>query len=99
MEIEFVRKVYLNQVTEKEVGKKATDLGIRLSIHAPYFINLCSEKKEVIAASKRMIFDSANIGEIVGADAIAIHCAYYGKFNPEQTSKILRQHFLEVWDK
>lgn len=99
MELEFVRKVYLNPITAKEIGKKAADLGIRLSIHAPYFINLCSEKKEVIAASKRMIFDSASIGEIVRADAIAIHSAYYGKFNSEQASKILEEHFQEVWDK
>src|SRR5438445_9345576 len=99
MELEFVRKIYLNPIKAKEVGKKAADLGIRLSIHAPYFINLCSEKKEVVAASKRWIFDSANIGEMVGADAIAIHCAYYGKLNYDQVSKILKEHFLEVSDK
>lgn len=98
MEIEFVRGVYMKKEMAKEVGRVAQDLGIRLSIHAPYFINLASEKKETIAASRRRIFDSAQIGEIIGADSIAIHSAYYGKLDLEKTFDIVKEQFLKILD-
>jgi deoxyribonuclease-4 len=98
MEIEFVRGVYMKKEMAEEVGKVAQDLGVRLSVHAPYFINLASEKKETIIASRKRIFDSAQIGEIVGADAIAIHSAYYGKLGPEKTFEIVKEQFLKILD-
>lgn len=98
MEIEFVRGVYMKKEIAKEVGKVAEELGVRLSIHAPYFINLSSEKKETIAASRKRIFQSAEIGEIIGADAIAIHSAYYGKISPEKTFEIVKEEFLKILD-
>lgn len=99
MEIEFVRSVYLNEKTAVEVGNVAKEFGIRLSIHAPYFINLCSKNKETIEASKERIIKSAKIGEIVGADAIAIHSAYYSGMTSEQTVEMLHGTFLELLDK
>ena len=39
-EIEFVRHVYMKNQMAKDVGRVAKDLGISLSIHAPYFINV-----------------------------------------------------------
>lgn len=98
MEIEFVRGVYMKKEMAVEVGKVAEDLGVRLSIHAPYFINLSSEKEETIAASRKRIFDSAHIGEIIGADAIAIHSAYYGKLDSEKTFDIVKEQFLKILD-
>jgi deoxyribonuclease-4 len=98
MEIEFVRGVYMKKEIAKEVGRVAEELGIRLSIHAPYFINLSSEKKETIAASRKRIFNSAEIGELIGADAIAIHSAYYGKLSPEKTFEIVKEQFLKILD-
>lgn len=98
MEIEFVRSVYMKKPVAEEAGNVAGELGIRLSIHAPYFINLSSEKKDTISASRKRIFDSAEIGEIIGADAIAIHSAYYGKLNPEETFDLVKGQFLKILD-
>jgi len=98
-EIEFVRSIYLNQKSAEEVGKAAKELGVRLSIHAPYFINLASEKKQIIENSKRMIIACAEIAEIVNADAIAIHSGYYGKFGKEKAYQMIKEAYEDIKDK
>ncbi|MFH0711453.1 MAG: TIM barrel protein [Candidatus Aenigmatarchaeota archaeon] len=99
MEIEFVRGVKMEPKLAEEVGKVAKELGISLSVHSPYYINLNSQKKQIIEASKRMIFDSADRAERMGAGAVAIHTAYYSGFNPEQTFEKTKEGLSEVLDK
>lgn len=98
-EIEFVRSIYLNEKSAKEVAQAAKDYKIRLSIHAPYFINLASDKKQIIENSKRMIITSANIAEIIGADSIAIHSGYYGKNSKEKTFEMIKESYIDILDK
>ncbi|MEM2932871.1 MAG: TIM barrel protein [Candidatus Pacearchaeota archaeon] len=97
-EIEFVRSIYLKPERAEAIGKLAKQLGIRLSVHAPYFINLASESKAVVEASKRMLFDSADRAERLGADAIAVHIAYYAK-QREKTAEIVKAELLEVLER
>ncbi|MCX8179498.1 MAG: TIM barrel protein [Candidatus Aenigmarchaeota archaeon] len=98
-EIEFVRSIYLNEKSAVEVAEVAKQLNIRLSIHAPYFINLASEKKEIIENSKRMILASAAIGEIINADVVAIHSGYYGKFGVEKAYEMIKQAYVDILDR
>jgi deoxyribonuclease-4 len=67
MEVEFVRGVNMSNDLAEEVGKLAKELKIRLSIHAPYYINLTSTEKKKIEASKKRIIDSCERGYIMGA--------------------------------
>lgn len=98
MEVEFVHGVYMKKNMAEQVGDMARELGVRLSIHAPYYINLASEKKETIAASRKRIFDCADIGESMGADAIAIHSAFYGNFEKEKVYEIVKEQLLKILD-
>ncbi|MFN4133105.1 MAG: TIM barrel protein, partial [Candidatus Hadarchaeales archaeon] len=59
MEVEFVRGVAMSNEMAQEVGEVARKLGIVLSVHCPYFINLCSDDRKKIEASKKRILDSA----------------------------------------
>jgi deoxyribonuclease IV len=99
MEVEFVRGVKMQEKTAEEVGQIAKELNIKLTVHAPYYINLCSQKKSVIEASKRMIFDSADRGERMRAEAVAIHSAYYSGLNPEQALEKVKEGFEEIHEK
>lgn len=76
-EIEFVRNIYLNSNAAKEVGSLAKELKIRLSIHAPYYINLCSNNDKVVQASKKRIMDSAIRAGEMGAVIVVFHPGYY----------------------
>lgn len=98
MEVEFVHSVYMKKDIAEEAGRAAEENGVRLSIHAPYYINLASEKKETIAASRKRIFDCADRGERMGADTIAIHSAFYGKQEKEKVFEIVKEQFLKILD-
>lgn len=84
MEIEFVRKVYMDEVKAKSVGDLARSLGVQLTVHAPYFINLLSEKKKTVEDSKKRIKRSLEVGEALGAKIVVVHAAYYGSLTKEE---------------
>lgn len=81
-EIEFVRGVYLDNRKAEKIGEIADELGIKLSIHAPYYVNLCSkEKKE---ASMKRILDSAERGKKMGANVVVFHPGYYKDLSKDE---------------
>ena len=98
MEVEFVQGVKMKPEAAEEAGKVAEELGVRLSVHAPYFINLCSDDKEKVKASKARILDTADRAERMKADAIAIHIAFYGKMSPEECYQQVKSELGEVVD-
>lgn len=99
MEIEFVRSIYMDTKTAEEVGKVAKENTVRLSVHAPYYINLCSKDEKVIKASKERILKSLEIAEIVNADTVAVHAAYYSGLTKEQAYDKLKENVLDILDK
>lgn len=99
MEVEFVRGVRMSPQQAEEVGREARRLGIRLSVHAPYFINLLSTEKQKVEASKQRIIDSAHRAYLLGADSVAIHLGYYGKLTREQAFEQVRDALLDIRDR
>ncbi len=99
MEVEFVYGVRMSTEMAEEVGELARKLGIRLSIHAPYYINLTSTEKKKIEASKRRIIKSCERGHIMGAKIVVFHPAYYGKLTPEETYTRVKKECEEIVDR
>jgi len=77
MEVEFVRGVYLNEEMAREVAKTAAENDVRLSAHAPYYINLNARETRKVKASQQMIFESARIGALCGAESVVFHAGFY----------------------
>ncbi|MCD6483187.1 MAG: TIM barrel protein [Candidatus Aenigmarchaeota archaeon] len=96
MEIEFVRGVKMSRELAKKVGELASQLNVRLSVHAPYYINLLSEKQEVVEASKKRILDSLDRAEVMNADVVVIHTGYYGKLSKEDAREIVVERYSEL---
>lgn len=99
LELEFVRKVYLTKKTAPEVRDSAKELGISLTAHSPYAINLCSNAKPIVDASKRMIVEVLEIGEIIGVECAATHAAYYSGLNSKQSIETLKGNIGDILDK
>ncbi|MGC8940447.1 MAG: TIM barrel protein [Candidatus Nanoarchaeia archaeon] len=97
MEVEFVRGVNMSPATAVEAGKVAKELGIRLSVHAPYYINLLSNKKATVRASIVRILDSMHRGMLMGADAVAVHAAYYGDLSPVEALNKMKTITEEIF--
>jgi len=98
-EIAFTYGIYIkNEKDAKEIGEKAKELGIKLSIHAPYYINLNSAEKEKIEASKKRIIDCCRIGEAMGAEVVVFHAGFYGKMGKEESYLNIKKAVLEILD-
>ncbi|MBA7594712.1 endonuclease 4 [subsurface metagenome] len=82
-EVEFVRRVGMSNEMAKETGRVAKKLSILLSVHCPYFVNLCSQEKEKLDASKQRILDSVERAFHMGADVAVFHPGFYGDLIPE----------------
>ena len=81
MEISYTHGIHMSLETAKQLGKVAKDLDVELSVHVPYFVNLASENKKIIEASKKRIIDSLERGVAMNATIVAIHAGYYEKNN------------------
>ncbi|TRZ49650.1 MAG: hypothetical protein D4S01_08195, partial [Dehalococcoidia bacterium] len=77
LEIEFVQGVRMGEAGARQVAEVATRLGVKLSAHAPYFINLNAHESEKIRASQERILQTARIASLCGANSIVFHAAYY----------------------
>lgn len=97
-EIAFTYSIYLNNKQAEEIGKIAKDLGISLTIHAPYFINLNSAEKEKIEASKKRILDCCERAHHLNAKYVVFHAGFYGKLSKEETYNIIKENILDIME-
>lgn len=89
MEVAFTHGIYMSLKDSKKMGKAAEEVDVELSIHAPYYINLASEKQKVIDASKKRILDSLERGNLMNATVVVVHAGYYGKDKEKARQMIL----------
>ncbi len=99
-EIAFTYNVYIKEKDAKKIGKIAKDLGIELSIHAPYFVNLNSDDEKKIEATKKRILKCCEIGHYLQAKNIVFHPGYYGKnyqkVDSERKKEIQEQTYQKI---
>ena len=96
LEFDFVNRIYLSNDQCKVIARIADMLKIRLSIHAPYYINLLSEKASIVEASKRRILACVERACNLNADAIAVHIAYYGKLSKEEAYRRVKRELASI---
>jgi deoxyribonuclease-4 len=96
MEMEFVRGVKMGEAAARLVAETAAKEGVKLSAHAPYFINLNAREPEKITASQGRILQTARIAAICGAESIIFHAAYYLGDPPEKTYITVKKYLAEV---
>ena len=90
LEIEFVKGVKMGLDTARKVREKAAALGVRLSVHAPYFINLNSEDPGKRLSSQERLLNTARVGAACGAGSVVFHAAFYGKDSAEKTYEAVK---------
>jgi len=99
VEVEFVYGVRMTNAQAKKVGDEAKKLGISISVHAPYYINLGSTDRKILSASKKRILDSCERGHWLGAGErvyVVFHPGYYGKLAPGQCYEIVKRAIVEM---
>lgn len=108
MELEFVRGVWMKKDLAEAVNSERKKLNLRLTAHAPYFINLNSHEPKKVRESIERILSTARIAKIAGADSFTFHAGYYLNDDKvvvyvrikEALSKIsdeLKKEGIEIW--
>jgi len=67
MEMEFVQGVRMSEAGAHLVAETATKTGVKLSAHAPYFVNFNARESEKIKASQERLRQTARIAWLCGA--------------------------------
>ncbi len=98
MELEFVQGVRMSETAAYQVAETAARTGIKLSAHAPYFINLNAREPEKVAASKERLLKTAHIASLCGAESIVFHAAFYLGDPPHKTYQTVKKHLAEIVD-
>lgn len=98
MELEFVQRVSMGEEAARAVKSVASSIGVVLSVHAPYYINLNSPEKEKLEASKNRLLAAARVGWLCGARNIVFHPAFYHNDSPQEVFKKVRDQLVEIRD-
>lgn len=90
------RGVNVKEETATNLGKKAQEFGVGLSIHAPYYISLASPDEAKRDNSVNYILQSARAAKWMGATRIVVHPGGLGKFTREQATELACETLRKV---
>jgi len=96
MEIEFVQGVKMGEAGARLVADTATKKGVKLSAHAPYFINFNAHEPEKIRASQDRVLQTARIAALCGAESVTFHAAFYLGDPPEKAYSTVKKYLAEM---
>ncbi len=96
MEVEFVKGVKMGTETAGKIGEKAEGLGVRLSVHAPYYVNLNAAEEGKRLASMERLIASARMARKCGAKSVVFHAGYYGEDDEETAFQNIKKRAQEV---
>ena len=83
----------------KDLGRRASEEGIKLSLHAPYFISLSSAEKEKRDKSVEYIHDSVNAAALMGADTVVVHPGGCGSFTRGEAMELAKDTLFRYMEK
>lgn len=91
-----MRSVALSEAGGQRIRSAAEQHGVRLSVHAPYYINLNSHDPQKLGASKGRIAAAARAAHWAGARDVVLHLAYYHDDPPRAVGRRVAEGLLEV---
>lgn len=98
MEMEWVQNVPKNPERMAEIRSTAEEFGMYLTVHAPYYVNLNTQEKPKLAASKRRILDAMEMGQLAGAHSVCVHPAFYMGMDPDEAFRNVHKATEDILD-
>lgn len=98
-EYSCARGVRLNPDMSVRLGEKAAQYGIKISIHAPYYINLASDEQEAIDKSVNYIVETSRVAVLMGAERIVLHPGGAGKKDRKAAFANVRGNLVKALEK
>ena len=88
--------VRISKQSALELGENAAKNDILVSMHGPYYINLCSQKEDTIKKSVERLVQSAKAGEWMNSYRTVFHMGFYTKYSPEEAMKKCKDAISEL---
>ncbi|MBL6988209.1 MAG: TIM barrel protein [Bacteriovoracaceae bacterium] len=82
MQLEFAHGVRMKEEISSGLRRVSYELGIALTSHGPYYINLNAREQDKIDSSVERIIQTAKISDLCGAESMTFHAAFYMKDSP-----------------
>ncbi len=98
LELEFAHGIRMKDETASEINKTARKLGIALTAHAPYYINLNAKEQDKIDASINRLLQTARLAGMCGAYSMTFHAAFYMKDDPSTVFGIVKKYLKQITD-
>jgi deoxyribonuclease IV len=83
-ELEFVYGVRMTDADADQVASTARKLKVKLTAHAPYYINLNAHEHDKLISSQDRLLQTTHVAALCGASDIVFHAAFYMKDNPAE---------------
>lgn len=83
----------------KQAGEKFAEEGIKVSLHAPFYINFANPSEEMYQKSQGYIYTGIRFLHAFGADRLIFHPASCGKMNRDEALSLTYRHFDETFNK
>jgi deoxyribonuclease-4 len=99
MELEFAHGVRIRDETASELARIARRLGIVLTAHAPYYINLNAKEQDKIDSSINRLLQTARLAGLCGAFSMTFHAAFYMKDDPRSVFQIVKKYLHQITDR
>ena len=98
-EYSFGRGVRMSEEKAKSICTAFCDMGVEISVHAPYFVNFANPDDEMAAKSYGYVLDSGKMVDLMGGKRVVFHPAAQGKeergtavSRTEERLKVLRDY-------
>jgi deoxyribonuclease-4 len=98
MELQFVRRVAMGEGTARAVREAAEQSNVRLSAHAPYYINFNSKDADKVGASRERLLKAARIAALCAARNVVFHAAFYHDDPPPVVYERVKAQLLSLSD-
>ena len=98
MELEFVHSINIKEEKAPEIKETAEKNNIKLTCHAPYFINLNSSDPKKFHASIGRIVNSAKITSLCGGYSVCFHAGFYQGQNKDKVYENIKLGFKKILD-
>jgi len=98
LEVEFVHGVRTGEEKCRKYGERARELGVALTCHGPYYINLNAKEPEKKEASIGRVLNTARAAYWMGAESYTFHAAFFMKQDEEKVYGVVREAIERIME-
>lgn len=97
-EYSFGHGYQMSSALAEQAGEKFKEVDIKLSLHAPFYINFANPDAEMYEKTKGYIKTGIKFLKAFGADRLIFHPASCGKLKREEALSLTEKRFKETFD-